>query len=106
MLSQEVEYAGHRYRAAVLAPLEPLLAQHVEMVRAMSMGVALALIVAAVGGWLIGRQTLRPLTLMAEQARGIDERNPRERLIAPPVDDELGGWPRRSTASSIASRRR
>ena len=90
MLSQEVEYAAHRYRAAVLAPLEPLLAQHVEMVRAMSMGVALALIVAAAGGWLIGRQTLRPLTMMAAQARGIDERNPGERLMAPPVDDELG----------------
>ena len=90
MLSQEVEHAGHRYRAAVLAPLQPLLAQHVEMVRAMSMGVALALIVAAAGGWLIGRQTLRPLTLMAAQARGIDVRNPGERLMVPPVDDELG----------------
>jgi len=90
MLSQEVEYAGHRYRAAVLAPLQPLLAQHVEMVRAMSIGVALALIVAAAGGWLIGRQTLRPLAMMAAQARGIDERNPSERLMVPPVDDELG----------------
>ena len=56
----------------------------------MSIGVALALIVAAVGGLVIGRQTLRPLTLMAEQARGVDERNPRARLIVPPVDDELG----------------
>ena len=90
MLSQEVEYSGHRYRAAVLAPLQPLFAQHSEMVGAMSIGVALALIVAAVGGLVIGRQTLRPLTLMAEQARGVDERNPRARLIVPPVDDELG----------------
>ena len=28
--------------------------------------------------------------MMAAQARGIDERNPSERLTAPPVDDELG----------------
>ena len=60
------------------------------MVRAMSLAIAMALLAAAVGGWLIGRQTLKPLTRMAEQARRINERDPRERLVAPPVDDELG----------------
>jgi signal transduction histidine kinase len=50
-----------------------------------------ALIVAAVGGWFIGRQTLKPLTRMARQAQHINERNPTERLTAPPVNDELGG---------------
>ena len=54
------------------------------------LGVAMALIAAAVGGWLIGRQTLKPLTRMAEQASRINERDPRERLVAPPAGDELG----------------
>ena len=60
------------------------------MVRAMSLGVAMALLAAAAGGWMIGRQTLKPLTRMAEQASRINERDPRERLVAPPVGDELG----------------
>jgi heavy metal sensor kinase len=89
-LCHAVEHSGHRYRAAVIAPLGPLRAQHAEMVRAMSLGVVIALIAAAAGGWLIGRQTLRPLVRMADQARRINERDPRERLAAPPVDDELG----------------
>jgi signal transduction histidine kinase len=60
------------------------------MLRAMGAGVVIALVVAAAGGWVIGRQTLKPLTRMAEQARHVNEQDPRERLTAPPVDDELG----------------
>ena len=54
VLSRQVRIAGHRYVAAVIAPLGPLRAQHAEMVRAMALGVVIALLVAAVGGWLIG----------------------------------------------------
>jgi two-component system OmpR family sensor kinase len=90
ILSRAVEYAGHRYTAVVMAPLGTLYAQQAEMVRAMSLGVLIALLAAAVGGWLIGRQTLKPLTHMAEQLGRINERNPEGRLVAPPVDDELG----------------
>ena len=89
VLSRQVEFAGHRYDAVVMAPLSPLRAEHREMVRAMALGVAFALVVAGAGGWLIGRQTLRPLTRMAEQARRVNERDPKERLVAPPADDEL-----------------
>jgi signal transduction histidine kinase len=59
-------------------------------VRAMSWGVAIALIAAAVGGWWIARQTLKPLTRMAEQAGRINERDPKERLAVPAAGDELG----------------
>ena len=90
MLSSEVEFAGHRYNAAVIATLAPVRAQTAEMQQAMFAGIVIALIVAAAGGWLIGRQTLRPLTRMAEQARQINEQDPKGRLAAPPVDDELG----------------
>lgn len=90
ILSDFVEHAGHAYVAAVIAPLGALQAQHAETVRATALGILVALLVAAVGGWFIARQTLRPLTRMAVQARGINERNPTERLSAPPVNDELG----------------
>ncbi len=90
VLTRLVDYNGHRYGAAVMASLSALHAGHAEMVRAMSLGVAMALIAAAVGGWLIGRQTLKPLTRMAEQAGRINERDPRERLVVPPAGDELG----------------
>ena len=90
MLTRLVDYNGHRYGAAVMASMSALHAGHAEMVRAMSLGVAIALIAAAVGGWLIGRQTLKPLTRMAEQAGRINERDPRERLVVPPAGDELG----------------
>jgi heavy metal sensor kinase len=89
VFSQFVEDRGHRYIAGVMAPLKVLRAQHAEMVRAMSVGVLMALVTAAVGGWFIGRQTLRPLTKMADQARRINERDPHARLTAPPVNDEL-----------------
>ena len=89
VLSQQVEYAGHRYNAAVIAPLAALRAQHREMARAMSLGVAFALLVAAAGGWLIGRQTLQPLTQMADEARRVNEQDPKERLAMPPANDEL-----------------
>lgn len=89
-LSREVAEHGHRYRAFVVAPLDVLATQHAEMVRAISMGVLIALVIAAAGGWLIGRQTLRPLSEMAEQAGGIDGRDPTGRLSTPHADDELG----------------
>jgi len=85
-----VDYGSHRYNAGVLASLDTLHTQHLEMVRAMMLGGAIALIAAAAGGWLIGRQTLKPLTAMADQASLIDEHDPRERLTPPPARDELG----------------
>jgi len=88
--SHPVEYNGHRYIAAVLAPLDGLERERAELLRALSAGVLVALGVAAVGGWLVGRQTLRPLADMAAQATGITERNVSERLNAPHKDDELG----------------
>lgn len=90
VLAQEVAEYGHRYRAFVVEPLDGLATQHAEMVRALAMGVLISLLIAAAGGWLIGRQTLRPLSEMATQAGGIDGRDPTGRLSAPHPDDELG----------------
>jgi heavy metal sensor kinase len=89
-LSRTVDHGEQRYFAIVLAPLAPVIAQHREVVTAMSAGVGMALVAAVAGAWLIGRQTLKPLTRMAAQAGRIDERDPSVRLTAPPVADELG----------------
>lgn len=89
LLSQRVEYAGHEYVAAVIAPLASLDAQHAETTRAIALGIVVALAVAAIGGWFIGRQTLKPLVRMANQAREINERDLEQRLTAPPANDEL-----------------
>jgi signal transduction histidine kinase len=90
MRSRPVEYKGHRYFATVLAPLAGLERERAELLRALTAGVLVALGIAAVGGWLVGRQTLRPLADMAAQATGITERNVSERLQAPRKDDEVG----------------
>jgi signal transduction histidine kinase len=90
VISRLVEHAGHAYVAAVIAPLASLRAQQAETVRATVLGILVGLVVAAGGGWFIGRQTLKPLTRMARQAQHINERNPTGRLTAPPVNDELG----------------
>ena len=90
VISRHVEHAGHAYLAAVIAPLASLRAQQAETVRATVFEILVGLVVAACGGWFVGRQTLKPLTRMARQAQRINERNPTERLTAPPVNDELG----------------
>ena len=73
-----------------MAPLDGLESEHAELLVALAVGVLIALGVAGVGGWVVGRQTLQPLTDMAMQATSITERDPSARLHAPNSDDELG----------------
>ena len=58
--------------------------------RALLGALALSLLIAVAGGWTIARGALRPVDLMAAQARGISERTSGMRLAAPHPDDELG----------------
>ena len=81
---------GRRFTALVMAPLSELEYQQTEMTRAMSIGVACALVIAGAGGWLIGRKTLAPLATMAQQAQQVDARDPRGRMTVPHADDEIG----------------
>ena len=90
ILSRPVTHQGRVYVAAVLAPLDVLESEHAELLVALAVGVLMALGVAGVGGWVVGRQTLRPLTDMAMQATSITERDPSARLNAPNRNDELG----------------
>ncbi len=90
LLSEHVAFREHRYVAYVWAPLEALEAESAQLRRTLVVSVLFALVLAAVGGWIVGRQTLRPLGQMAEQARAIPADHPEARLLAPHATDELG----------------
>jgi signal transduction histidine kinase len=87
---QHVKDQRFPYVAAVVAPLDGLRAETAELRRALGAGVVAALIVAVVGGWIVGRQTLKPLGAMAAQASAISEDDPDARLRTPNPRDELG----------------
>jgi two-component system, OmpR family, sensor kinase len=74
----------------VLADMAPLEAEQRRLLRTLGIGMAVALLVAAVGGLLLGKPALRPLSTMAHQAQLIGERNLGTRLTAPNQRDELG----------------
>lgn len=88
--SHPVTVREHRYVAAVMAPLEELEEEQTELTTALTIGALLALMVAIVGGWIVGHQTLKPLAAMAGQATAITERDLTGRLVAPNSRDELG----------------
>lgn len=88
--SERVEYRGNTYIATIVAPLQELDDANQALRGTLLLGVIVALGVAAVGGWLFGRQALRPLDEMATQAMTITESTAGERLRTPNQHDELG----------------
>jgi signal transduction histidine kinase len=88
-LSRPVTYRQHQYVAAVMAPLDGIEAEHRELLVALGVGVLIALAVAGIGGWLVARQSLRPLSDLAGQAAAITEHDPSGRLHLSHADDEL-----------------
>ena len=73
------------------------------MRRTLGLGVLVALVVAAAGGWLVGRQTLRPLDEMASQAMAIKETHRRDACMRRIQTMNWGASRLRSTACSIGS---
>jgi heavy metal sensor kinase len=60
-----------------------------ELAGVAGIGLSLVLCVATLGGWLLGRHGLQPLTSMAMHARGITPDTPGARLPVPATGDEL-----------------
>lgn len=60
-----------------------------ELAGVAGVGLSIVLCVAALGGWLLGRHGLQPLTSMAMHARGITPDTPSSRLPVPATGDEL-----------------
>jgi len=89
LLARHASHRQHRYIAAIAASLTPLARQRDELRTAAIAAVLVALAVAALGGWIVGRQTLRPLGDMARQATLINERTTGARLQVSEAGDEL-----------------
>ena len=90
MVGRRVVANGHAFVVLVLAAMAPLEADQRELFGTLSVGIAAALMVAVLGGLLIGKLALRPLSAMAGQAAALGERNLTSRLVAPNSRDELG----------------
>jgi two-component system OmpR family sensor kinase len=87
---ESMEHGGHRFTVFVAAPMAPLARERDALRDAAAILLPVALIVAALGGWWIGRRALDPLTSMAMQATGISDRTPDARLTISNSSDELG----------------
>lgn len=90
MVSRRVMSTDHPFVVAVLATMAPLEEDQRSLFRTLTIGIAAALAVAVLGGLLIGKLALRPLSAMAAQAAALGERNLTTRLAAPNPHDELG----------------
>jgi signal transduction histidine kinase len=91
---QSMEHRGYRFTVLVAAPMAPLARERAALREAAAILLPVALMIAALGGWWIGRRALDPLTSMATQATGISDRTPDAHLtISNPSDElaQLGG---------------
>ncbi|HEY3886537.1 MAG TPA: ATP-binding protein, partial [Vicinamibacterales bacterium] len=77
------------YTVAVAAPLDELNEQWHTLLSACAIGLPLLILLAAGGGWWLGRAGLRPLTAMASEARDITAVTLERRLSIPDAGEEL-----------------
>lgn len=89
-LSRTTTHAQHTFAATAVAPMSELDAAHTELLIALLVGGLAALTVAALGGWVVARQTLAPLGGMAAQAATITAKDLSTRLDVGQSGDEVG----------------
>ena len=83
-------YKDTTYQVGVAEPLASVERELLGLRRALLGSVLFALLLAVSGGWAIARAALRPVEIMAAQARRITDRTPGDRLTSPHPHDELG----------------
>jgi signal transduction histidine kinase len=79
-----------RFGIVTWSSLDDYRREHATLLQALWFGVPLALLVASVGGWIVGHRGLHPLSEMARQAEAITADQPDARLQQPMRRDELG----------------
>jgi heavy metal sensor kinase len=84
------EFDGVHYRIVVWMPLADMEEEVDTLRRALLLGIPIALLLAGLGGWAVGRRTLQPLADMAQQANAIGTDVSGQSLRAANADDELG----------------
>lgn len=80
---------GQRFQIRVTRSLASVEHERRMLWEAVGVAVPFALVLAGLGGWIVSRRALRPLTSMAEEATRITERTPDGRLSVPETRDEL-----------------
>src|SRR5579871_45487 len=81
---------GVHYEVVVTEPLDRLYGQLARVRQAIFVGLPAALLLAAAGGYLLVRKSLRPVMTISEQAAKIGAQNLDERLKIANPKDELG----------------
>lgn len=89
-LTRSTSHAPQTFVATAVAPMSELRAAHQELLTALVIGGVVALMAAAIGGWIVIRQTLTPLSGMAGQAAAITARDLSTRLQVRHDADEVG----------------
>jgi signal transduction histidine kinase len=90
VVERAARFGDKPFAVTVLGSLELLERQRSEFLYALWFGFLAALAVGGIGGWVVSRRALAPLTVMAREATAINERDPEARLHVPPTRDELG----------------
>ena len=90
MVARRVMAKNQAFVVGVLADMTPLEEEKRSLFGTLAIGIAAALAVAVLGGFVIAKLALRSLSAMAQQAAGLGERNLASRLVAPNAGDELG----------------
>jgi heavy metal sensor kinase len=81
---------GVHYAIAVFEPLDKLESEIGQVRNGIIVGLPVALILAAAGGFLMAQKSLRPIVAISDQAEQINARNLNERLKVTNPEDELG----------------
>jgi heavy metal sensor kinase len=81
---------GVKYEVVVVEPLDGLRGQLVRVRRIIFVGLPAALLLAAIGGYVLVRKSLQPVVTISEQAGHISARNLDKRLKITNPKDELG----------------
>ena len=81
--------SGQHFTVVIAAPLAEIEEQWRALIDACVIGVPFVMALAVAGGWWLGRRGLRPLDVMAAQARGITAQTPDQRLDVPGAGPEL-----------------
>ena len=82
-------HRGYAFRLVVWTSLAPFRAERATVMRTLWLAMPVGLLLAAVGGWVIGWRVLAPLSRMVRQANAIDDRRLDARLTVPGTGDEL-----------------
>ena len=84
------QYKGINYMSAVFEPLDKLEGQIGHVRKLFLFGLSAALLLGAVGGFMLAQKSLAPMVNISEQAEHIGARNLNERLKVTNPEDELG----------------